>query len=67
MQTIIDKAVEAYGNSEAVPVLIEDNAFLFAIDREFEITADMPDVSLVVRDEDDVKDKKVLKELDGNR
>lgn len=64
--TLIDIAIQEYGNPEAVAVLIEDNPGLFPNDREFELTADVPNAeTLTVRDEDVVKDKKVLKELDG--
>lgn len=69
MQTLIDLSIQHYGNSEAVAVLIADNPGLFPDNREFELTADVPSTGsgtgLVIRDEDPVKDKKVLKELDG--
>jgi hypothetical protein len=66
MQTLIDLSIQHYGNPEAVAVLIADNPGLFPNDREFELTADVPNAeTLTVRDEDVVKDKKVLKEFDG--
>ena len=67
-QTLIDIATEKYGNPEAVAILIDDNPALFSNDREFELTADVEThggASLHIREETDVMDKKVLKELDG--
>ena len=63
---LIDIAIQEYGNQEAVAVLIADNPDLFANDREFELTQSLSDdIKLVIREEDDVKNKKVLKELNG--
>ncbi len=63
---LIDIAIQEYGNQEAVAVLIADNPDLFTNDREFDLTESLPDnTNLSIRDEDDVKNKKVLKELDG--
>ena len=64
-QTLIDIAVQEYGNAEAVDILIEDNPGLIADSVEFELTDDVDATGLVIREEDDLKDKKVLKELDG--
>lgn len=65
-QNLIDIAIQTYGNQEAVPVLIADNPNLFAGDRGFELTGSLPDdTEMTIRDEDGVKNKKVLKELDG--
>lgn len=65
-QTLIDIAIQHYGNQEAVPILIDDNPDLITDSVEFELTGDLSDPdSLTFRDEDDLKDKKVLKELDG--
>lgn len=68
MQTLIDLSIQHNGNPEAVAVLIADNSQLFAGDSEFDLTADVETLhatSLIIRDEDVVKDKKVLKELEG--
>ena len=64
-QNLIDIAIQEYGNPEAVTILIDDNPMLFTNDREFELTADLSEPeTLIIRDEDDLMDKKVLKELD---
>jgi hypothetical protein len=66
LQTLIDISIQEYGNPEAVAVLIDDNPMLFTNDREFELTADLPEPdALNIREEDDMKDKKVMKELNG--
>lgn len=63
---LIDHAIHDYGNPSAVPVLIADNPQLFPGDREFELTSDISTTeTLTIRNEDAIKDKKVLKELDG--
>jgi hypothetical protein len=65
---LIDIAVQEYGNADAVAILIEDNPGLITDSVEFELTDDVETrfiASLRIRDEDDLKNKKVLKELDG--
>ena len=62
---LIDLATQHYGNPEAVAILIEDNPGLIVDSVEFELTDDVDVTGLVIRDEDDLKDKKVLKELEG--
>ena len=66
VQTLIDIAIQHYGNPEAVKILIDDNPQMVTDSVEFELTDDLADPdSLIIRDEDDLKDKKVLKELNG--
>ena len=62
---LIDLAIQNYGNPEAVAILIEDNPGLIADSVEFELTDDVDATGLIIRDEDDLKEKKILKELDG--
>ena len=65
---LIDIAIQNYGNPEAVAILIEDNPGLIADSVEFELTDDVETwhaASLQIRDEDDLMNKKVLKELEG--
>ncbi|MBN2814992.1 MAG: hypothetical protein JXQ80_12995 [Bacteroidales bacterium] len=65
---LIDLSIQHYGNPEAVAVLIADNPQLVTNSVEFELTDDVETLhatSLIIRDEDDLKLKKVLKELDG--
>lgn len=64
-QTLIDIAIQEYGNAEAVAILIKNNPQLITDSVEFELTGDVDATGMVIRDEDDLKDKKVLKELDG--
>lgn len=64
-QTIIDIAVQSYGNPEAVAMLIADNPELITDSVEFELTGDIDATGLIIRDEDDLMNKKVLKELEG--
>ena len=64
-QTLIDQSIQHYGNPEAVAVLIADNPQLVTSSVEFELTDDVDATGLVIREEDDLKDKKVLKELNG--
>ena len=62
---LIDLAIQNYGNPEAVAILIEDNPGLIVDSVEFELTGDIDATGLITRDEDDLMNKKVLKELEG--
>lgn len=63
MQNLTDYSIQEYGTPAAVFLIIDDNPQLFVGGRELEITASLDTTGLVVREEDDLKDKKVLKEL----
>jgi len=71
MQTLIDISIQHYGNPSAVPLLIDDNPYLITDSVEFDLADDLPSAGsgtgLIIRDEHELKDKKVLKELDGKK
>ena len=65
MQNLIDYSLQKYGTIAALFVLMEDNPQLFSSGREIEITSSLDTEKIVTRSENDLMDKKTLKELNG--
>lgn len=65
--SLIDISLQSYGNPEAVGIIIDDNPGLITDSVDFEITNDINVDGIYIRTEDDLMDKKVLKELDGKK
>lgn len=66
MQNLIDYSIQEYGTPAAVFLIINDNPQLFAGGVELELTGSIDSATgIATREEDDLKDKKVLKELNG--